>query len=89
MTKREAIQQRKKLLKLIEQWTRAEIMARYGRFDNLEFGDYARIQIEKADEIRRLVFGTDNMIALGVRWNMLKERDRRSKKKRKKNERRT
>lgn len=72
MTKTEALHQRKELLKLIEQWTRAEIMARFGRFNNLEFADYARIEVEKRDEIRRLVFGTDNLVELGDNWGMLK-----------------
>ena len=70
MTKTEALQQRKELLKLIEQWTRAEVMARLGRFDNLEFADYAMIQVRKKDEIRRLVFGTDDLVALSVKFGM-------------------
>jgi len=79
MKRSEALQQRKDLLKLIEQWTRAEVLARFGRFDNLEFGDYALVQIEKKDEIRRLVFGTDDMVVLGERWGMLKSRQREKK----------
>lgn len=89
MTKTEALKQRKELLKLVEQWTRAEVMARFGRFDNLEFAQHAVWQIEKADEIRRLVFGTDDLVVLGARWGILEERKkeekRRKKKKRKKN----
>jgi len=79
MTKTEALQQRKKLIDLIEQWTRAEVMARLGRFDNLEFADYARIEIEKRDEIRRLLFDTDSLVVLGERWGMLKSRQREKK----------
>lgn len=71
VTKTEALQQRKEMLKLIEQWTRAEIMARYARFDNNEFTNYATIQIEMEDKLRDLVFGTDNLVALGVRWGLL------------------
>lgn len=84
MKRSEALQQRKELLKLIEQWTRAEVMARFGRFDNLEFGDYAMIEVEKRDEIRRLIFGTDDMLVLGARWNMLKERQKEEKRRKKK-----
>ena len=72
MTKTEALKQRRKLLKLIEQWTRAEIMARLGRFDNLEYLDYARIQIEKKDEIRELVFGTSDILVLGDMRGLIK-----------------
>ena len=68
MTKIEALQQRKKLLILLEEWTRAEAIARHGDFDNKGFTNYAEIQIEKEDEIRRLVFGTDDLLVLGVRW---------------------
>lgn len=79
MKKSETLQQRRELLKLIEQWTRAEIMARFGRFNNLEFGDYAQIQVEKKDEIRRLVFGTDDLVELADRWEMLKPKRREKK----------
>ncbi len=80
MKRSEALQQRKDLLRLLEEWTRASVMARFGRFDNLEFGDYAMIELEKKDEIRRLLFGTDDLIILGARWDMLKEKERRKKK---------
>lgn len=86
MKKSEALQQRKELLKLIEQWTRAEIMARLGRFDNLEYLDYAQIQIEKKDEIRELVFGTSDILVLGARWGILKEKRNRKKKRRNEDE---
>ncbi len=79
MKKSEALEQRKKLLNLIEQWTRAEIMARLGRFDNLEFVDYAQVQVEKRDEIRRLVFGTDNLVELNKRWGLVKPKQRKRK----------
>jgi len=82
MNKLEALQQRKELLKLIEQWTRAEIIARLGRFDNLEYLDYAQIQLDKKDEIRQLVFGTSDILVLGDRWGLIKPK-RRKKKRRK------
>jgi len=82
MKKLEALQQRKELLKLIEQWTRAEIIARLGRFDNLEYLDYAQIQLDKKDEIRQLVFGTSDILVLGDRWGLIKPK-RRKKKRRK------
>jgi len=61
--------------KLIEQWTRAEIMARFGRFDNLEYANFAYIQIDKANTIRELLFGTSDLVELGLKWGMLKKRD--------------
>jgi len=84
MKKSEALQQRKELLKLIEQWTRAEIMARVGRFDNLEYADYFRTKLEKEDELRKFIFGTSNLVELGTRWGLIKPKRR--KKKRRKDE---
>lgn len=77
MKRSEALQQRKELLKLIEEWTRAEIMARFGRFDNLEFADYAMIKLEKEDEIRQLVFGESELVVLAERWGLIKSKKRR------------
>jgi hypothetical protein len=68
--------QAKRLVELIERETRCEIMARFGRFDNLEFGEYAIKQIEYKDRIRRLLFGTSDLVELGTRWKMLTNRDR-------------
>ena len=84
MKKSEALQQRKELLRLIEEWTHAEIMARVGRFDNLEYADYFRTKLEKEDELRTFIFGTSNLIELGTRWGLIKEKPRRPKMKQKK-----
>jgi len=80
MKKSEALKQRKKLLQLIEQWTRAEIMARLGRFDNLEYLDYFRIKLEKEDEIRRLCFGESELVVLADRWGLAKPRRKKDRK---------
>ena len=74
----------KKLWQLVEQWTRAEVMSRLGRFDNLEFADYYKIKLEKEDEIRELVLGTSNQVELAQRWGMIKEKRKRGKKGKKK-----
>ena len=74
----------KKLWQLVEQWTRAEVMARLGRFDNLEFADYYEIKLKKEDEIRELVLGTSNQVELAQRWNMIKKKRKRGKKWKKK-----
>ncbi len=75
--------QAKKLLKLIEENTRAEIMARFGRFDNLEYADYFLVKIEKMDEIREFIFGTSNLAELGMRWELIGEKKRKKKRKKK------
>ena len=79
MKKSEVLQQRKELIKLIEQWTRAEIMARYSRFDNLEFADYARIEIEKKNEIRKFLFGEFELFQLAEKWGLVKTKGRKKK----------
>ena len=71
MTRTEALQQRKELIILIKHWTRAEIIARHGKFDNKGFIDYANVQVDKKDEIRRLVFGTDDLLELGEQWGII------------------
>lgn len=71
----------KKAWELIEQWTRAEIISRLGRFDsNVGFADYYQIMLEKKDEIRELVFGTSDLLVLGERWGILKKKRKRGKK---------
>ena len=68
--------QAKKLVRLIEQWTRADVMSRMGRFDNLEFADYAQIKLEKEDKIRELLFDESEIAVLAERWGMIKKQDR-------------
>jgi hypothetical protein len=74
MKKSEALKQRRKLVKLVEQWTRAEIMARLGGFRNLDFVDYSLKKVEKENEIRELLFGNSNLVELGEYWGLLKPR---------------
>lgn len=62
-----------KLKKMLERWTRAEIIARHGKFDNLEFGDYYTIKLEIEDKLRKKLFGTDDLVELGIKWKLLKE----------------
>ncbi len=85
MTKSEALQQRRELVKLVEQWARAEVMSRMGRFDNLAFADYSQIALEKRDEIWELVLGSSDLVVLGARWDMItpKQEERRKKKNKK------
>jgi hypothetical protein len=69
-----------KLKRLIREWTRAEIMARFGQFDNLEFVDYALIQRDKVDEIRVLLYDTDDLCQLGLAWGMLRDKKEKQRK---------
>lgn len=69
ITKEKAV----KLFNLVEEWTACEIKARLGRFDNLEFADYAHQHIEKEDEIRRLLFGSDCLVQLNELFGNLVE----------------
>lgn len=48
-------------------------MARFGRFSNLEFADYAQAAVEKEDEILKFLFRTSDLVELGKRWGLLKD----------------
>ena len=77
--------QARHILELIEQATRAEILARFGRFDNLEFTDWSMIRLKKQEELLEYIFGTSSLVELGYHWSLLKRTGGlRQKKKRKK-----
>jgi hypothetical protein len=61
-----------KIFKLLEEWTRAEIMARHGFARNLDFGDFYMEKLEIENQIRELIYGTSNLIRLGEEWGLLK-----------------
>jgi len=67
-----------KALELLEQWTRAEIMARHAYLGS-DSVDYAHIKIKKEDELRTLIFGTADLIKLGLEWKILKPANKPSK----------
>lgn len=73
--------QAKKLVSLLEQEARCEVMARMGRFDNLEYAEYAMKQIELKDEIRKMLFGTSDIATLAERWGMIGGKRKRRKRK--------
>lgn len=64
----------KKLYRLLEQWTRAEIMARHGEFDNLGWEDYAIAEVQLRDKIRQHLYGASNLVELGMQWGILKRK---------------
>ena len=71
VTKKE---KRKKLHKLLKQWTKAEIVARLVPFANLQFIDYALKGRKKIDAIRKLLYGTSDIGELGERWGLLEKK---------------
>lgn len=81
ITKKQALH----ILKLLRQETQAEVMARLGVMSSSEWGDAFEAKLDKLDEIRRFVFGTDDLHVLGIRWGLPLHGKIVKKKKRKKN----
>lgn len=81
MIKPESItrKQAKRLVELLEREARCEVMARLGRFDNLEYAEYAVKQIEYKNKIRKMLFGTSEIIQLAEMWGMAKHGKRKRK----------
>lgn len=76
--------QAKKILQLLEEWTRCEILARHLPLQNMEFGDYTLQKHQLEDQIRTLVYGTDSLVELGIRWKLLDDRGKTKHRKRRK-----
>jgi hypothetical protein len=68
--------QAKKLVKLLVREARCEVRARLGRFDNLEYANYAIKQIEYKNEIRKLLFGTSDLSVLHTMFERNRKRKR-------------
>ena len=49
-------------------------MARLGKFKNLEFVEYATIEVELRDKIRKKLFGSSSLVELGEKWDLIKDR---------------
>ncbi len=62
--------QARRILKLLEQETRAEIMARHGLISSGGYGKYFQMKLDKLDELRAYVFGTSDLVELGYRWGL-------------------
>lgn len=60
----------KKLFKLLKQWTKAEVMSRIGICKGMAFGDYYSIHLNKKDKIRKLLYGTSDLVELGKKWGL-------------------
>jgi len=76
----------KQLKKLVEQWTRAEVMSRSPAVAFPDYGDYFKIKLDKANEIRELLYGTSDLITIGEKLGLpvVPRNIKRKKKKRKK-----
>ena len=61
----------KKVIELVEQMTRAEILARLGSIASDI--DWYAIYLAKKNERQVYLFGTSDYVALGNRWGLLKE----------------
>ena len=73
--------QAKELVKLLSEETRCEIMARYGEWGRtLGYIDYALKQIEARKKIHKLLYGSSDLVELGIEWKMLKARKKKKKK---------
>jgi low affinity Fe/Cu permease len=68
--------QARKLVKLLDQWTRAEVMSRIGRFDNMEFADYAHMKIEIENKLREMLYGTSDLVGLSKLFKKTRKRMR-------------
>ena len=73
------------LLKLLEEEKRLDIMTRFWSWPKLQnfFGDTHphNVLMEKRDEIEQFVFGSNDLVKLGLKWGVLKEHPKKTKKK--------
>jgi len=76
--------QAKRLVKLLERRYRCEIMARYGEWgQSLGYMDYALKQQKYENKILKLLYGSTNLVELGVKWKIINTRKRKKIKKKK------
>ena len=69
----------KHIIALVEQSTRAEILARLAPISFPKYGEWAMVKIDKDSELREYIFGTSNLIQLGIRWGLLKDKNKEDK----------
>ena len=74
----------KKLLDLLEEYTRSDIAARLGAVPGDVFVNLTQMTVDKMDELRTLLYGTDDMVKLGLNFGIIKPRTKKKKKKKKK-----
>lgn len=61
------------LVKLLEEWTRAEIAARILPMNIRTACDYYEIKIGKEEEIREELFGTSSLVELADKFGLLRK----------------
>ena len=66
--------QAKHILKLIQEMTRAEILARLGPFKFPEYADWYMVSLKKREELLEYIFGTSCLVELGYHWDILKKK---------------
>jgi hypothetical protein len=81
MEKQITKKQAQKLVEMLEQWTRCDIIARHKDFGNtLGHADYYHDKLKLEDKIRTRLFGSCNLVELGHKWGILKETNTKGKK---------
>ena len=73
---------------LIERINRAEICARLLPLSSQAAGDYFQLKLDLDDELRRFLYGTDDLMELGLQWGILESRKKKKKKKKKRKKKR-
>jgi len=56
-------------------------MARFGPFHTLEYADWFRVKLEKEDEMRKLLFGTSNLVDINDKLGLVKRKKMKKRKK--------
>ena len=67
-----------KVIRLVEEMTRMEIMARLGPFGGGV--DWYSKYLKKKDELQEYLFGSSDYVKLGIQWGMLRENKKENKK---------
>jgi hypothetical protein len=76
----------KELRKLIKRWTKAEILSRLGKLEFPEYADYAVKKLDWENEIRELLYGTSDLVQLGIEWGLIDPRPTRREDRKKMNQ---
>lgn len=61
---------RKELYSLLETWTKSEIISRFCPFKWIDFGEAAFEKIKAENKIRKLLYGTSDLVELGKQWRL-------------------
>ena len=67
----------KKVISLVEEMTRAEILARLG--NTACDVEWFSVYLAKKDELQEYLFGSSDYVTLGIQWGILKENKKKKK----------